>query len=314
MRIRPLSAAIPLLALLFVASALIQAGRPGVATAQTPPPFAGTAPPAGGIGLLVASQQSAVPELIDALRGAGCEALVFARLDAGTWLIYIVGAPALVNAAFPATLAANTPFFIRCAASQLSYEQWAAGFCAVAQNLLDRVTALFASGSIVSGWGQGGPYDETVYAMRAELAQGLASFAAMLRDAADQYAAVEAPDDLAAVMESFIGAQRDFATVIEETAALIATAASPEQLPALAARLVEANRAWETAGDAAMNALPAPALDAFEQIRATGECGPVSEDPPTPIPAPTPTADETPAPKPVPEPTPDETPAPEPVP
>lgn len=114
MRVRPLSAAIPLLALIFVASALIQADRGGTAIAQTPVAFSGTAPQPGGIGLLVAAANAPPSELVASLRNAGCEPTTLALLTGGIWAIYVVGAPAVVNASFPAALAATTPFFVRC--------------------------------------------------------------------------------------------------------------------------------------------------------------------------------------------------------
>lgn len=288
---------------------LIYGDRTSVATAQAPPAFAGTAPGPGQRGNLITATESTPAGLITALERANCNAAVFALLSVSTqkWSLYVVGAPAFVNAGFPDTLAAETIFFVRCARAGQSYEQWAAAMCAVAQTLTDRTNALIASGSIVVEWGQGGPYDETVYAMIAELAQWYAGFVAPLRDAADQYDAVETPDDLATSVGMLSRAHRDFATAVEEIAALIAAVTSPEQLPALAAWLDEANRAADTAGDAAVNTLPAPARDALTQ------CLPRTVMvPPVPVPAPAPIATETPAP--VPQPAPTETPAPVPIP
>ena len=77
--------------------------------------FTGTAPAAGSIGLLVTSEASDAAGLIAALGTAGCTVESLAVLEAGTWKVYINGAPAVVNAAFPASRAATTPFFTRCA-------------------------------------------------------------------------------------------------------------------------------------------------------------------------------------------------------
>ncbi len=84
------------------------------AEAQTPS-FTGEVPPVGGIGLLVTSGPAAASTLVTDLRASGCEAAVVAILRQSTWNIYIPGAPAQVNAAFPAELPQMTPFFTRCA-------------------------------------------------------------------------------------------------------------------------------------------------------------------------------------------------------
>jgi hypothetical protein len=77
--------------------------------------FTGTAPGAGSIGLLVTSGEATSASLTAALATAGCTVRTLAVLTGGTWDIFINGAPAVVNAGFPATLAATTPFFVRCA-------------------------------------------------------------------------------------------------------------------------------------------------------------------------------------------------------
>ncbi len=48
------------------------------------------------------------------LRARGCDAITIGIIRDGTWLFLIPGAPATVNARFPETLAAATPFFARC--------------------------------------------------------------------------------------------------------------------------------------------------------------------------------------------------------
>ena len=76
--------------------------------------FTGAAPAANSIGLLVTSGASTAPELVSALADAGCVVESLAVLTGGVWSVYISGAPDVVNAAFPASLAASTPFFVRC--------------------------------------------------------------------------------------------------------------------------------------------------------------------------------------------------------
>ena len=77
--------------------------------------FTGTAPSAGSIGLLVTSGAASAADLIAALQTADCTVESISVLDDGAWLIFINGAPDVVNAAFPASLADLAPFFVRCA-------------------------------------------------------------------------------------------------------------------------------------------------------------------------------------------------------
>ena len=88
-------------------------GTARVATGQAPA-FTGSVPAPGGRGLLVTAQQASAGDLDVALGGSGCDASVFAVLESGVWTVYVVGAPAVVNAAFPSVLPASMPFFIRC--------------------------------------------------------------------------------------------------------------------------------------------------------------------------------------------------------
>jgi hypothetical protein len=77
--------------------------------------FTGTAPARGSIGLLVTNQPSTAAGLVSALAAAGCTVESLAVLESGIWKIYINGAPAVVNAQFPGTVAATVAFFVRCA-------------------------------------------------------------------------------------------------------------------------------------------------------------------------------------------------------
>jgi hypothetical protein len=93
-----------------------------VGAGGTPPPAQGTCsivgqvPARGSIALLVTGGSCTAAQLVAAAASAGCTVESLAILEGGVWKIYINGAPAVVNAAFPATLAATTAFFIRCAA------------------------------------------------------------------------------------------------------------------------------------------------------------------------------------------------------
>ncbi len=88
--------------------------EPAVPMAAGVAGFTGAAPAANSIGLLVTSGASTAPELVSALADAGCVVESLAILTGGVWSVYISGAPDVVNAAFPASLAASTPFFVRC--------------------------------------------------------------------------------------------------------------------------------------------------------------------------------------------------------
>ena len=76
--------------------------------------FAGSAPARGLVGLLVTSRASSATGLSAALTAAGCAPASIAVLEVGVWKVYVVGAPAVVNSAFPPSLPSGTPFFVRC--------------------------------------------------------------------------------------------------------------------------------------------------------------------------------------------------------
>ena len=92
---------------------------PTATATATPAPgdggFTGDVPGSGSIALLVTAGEATSASLIDALADSGCTAESLGVLEGGTWLMYINGAPAVVNASFPATLPDTTPFFVRCA-------------------------------------------------------------------------------------------------------------------------------------------------------------------------------------------------------
>ena len=76
--------------------------------------FTGTPPGPGLLGLLVTSGAVSASNLVDALASTGCSTSALAVLEAGVWRVYIPGAPGAVNAAFPSSLEAGTPFAVRC--------------------------------------------------------------------------------------------------------------------------------------------------------------------------------------------------------
>ena len=77
--------------------------------------ISGDVPGAAQIGLLVVTEASTVDAVIDELSTGGCTASALAVTRGGAWSVYIIGAPAAVNASFGADFEATTPFFVRCA-------------------------------------------------------------------------------------------------------------------------------------------------------------------------------------------------------
>jgi len=77
--------------------------------------FSGAIPAPGAAGLLVTSVPLASSDLVSELEFSGCTPEMVGLLTQGKWQIYIPGAPATVNAGFPTSLTAATPFFTRCA-------------------------------------------------------------------------------------------------------------------------------------------------------------------------------------------------------
>jgi hypothetical protein len=76
--------------------------------------FLGATPPPGGAALLVTLRRATAEEIRLALTGVGCRLQMLAVIGDDGWLVYIDGAPAAVNARFPASLAETTPFYVRC--------------------------------------------------------------------------------------------------------------------------------------------------------------------------------------------------------
>ena len=70
--------------------------------------------PATGIALLVTSVESTPDGLVAVLADNGCAADLLAITEAGALNIFLVGAPPIVNEAFPLSLAPRTAFFVRC--------------------------------------------------------------------------------------------------------------------------------------------------------------------------------------------------------
>lgn len=81
------------------------------------PSFVGRAPAPGSVGLLVTSNATTASQLAGELQAAGCQVESLGVLRAGSWSTYVSGAPGAVNATFPTSLTASSPFFVRCSSS-----------------------------------------------------------------------------------------------------------------------------------------------------------------------------------------------------
>ncbi len=67
--------------------------------------------------LVVAPAESPVTRTIADLGNSGCGVESLGLLQNGRWSLYVQGAPAAVNAAFPTSFAAGTPYLVRCGAT-----------------------------------------------------------------------------------------------------------------------------------------------------------------------------------------------------
>ena len=104
---RPVFAALVLALLLGLA-----AGTSRTASAQQPVVVGDV--PAEGVAILQTGAAATPAELTASLADLGCAAVGIAIAEGGAWLIHIPGAPAFVNAAFPASLPAGQLFLVRC--------------------------------------------------------------------------------------------------------------------------------------------------------------------------------------------------------
>lgn len=98
--------------------AQISQGAAPTASGTTPSgvPFTGQVPARGSIALLVTAAPTSPGALVASLRVGGCGVESLGVLEGGAWKLFIDGAPAAVNVAFPASLAATSAFFVRCRA------------------------------------------------------------------------------------------------------------------------------------------------------------------------------------------------------
>ncbi len=96
---------------------LIAAALPALVHAQAPqiePPWSGELPPEGGVAILQTTRETTAIDVAARLQQAGCNVVSMGVTSGGSWQMYIPGAPAFVNASFPATLQAGRGFVIRC--------------------------------------------------------------------------------------------------------------------------------------------------------------------------------------------------------
>ena len=70
--------------------------------------------PSTGVGLLVVQEAATPDQLVATVAAAGCQVPTVWITSSGSFLGYLPGAPAFVNAGFPASLPAGTPFIASC--------------------------------------------------------------------------------------------------------------------------------------------------------------------------------------------------------
>lgn len=87
---------------------------PLVPLPPTPPAGPAAPAPVAKIGLAVTAGGGGASTIVTALASSACSVESISVLISGSWLTYIDGAPAVVNARFPAALATGTPYFYRC--------------------------------------------------------------------------------------------------------------------------------------------------------------------------------------------------------
>ena len=112
-----------LLAMTIAVAAIISA-ESGHVHAQTPELIStipgtgitGVPPRDGGVALLLTTEASTPDQLSATLAELGCGTVTITIVDSAAWAPYVSGAPAFVNDGFPASVAADTPFFVRCSA------------------------------------------------------------------------------------------------------------------------------------------------------------------------------------------------------
>jgi hypothetical protein len=104
---------IPATLVVALLAAIVLAPRP--AGAQQPPVVGDV--PSEGVAFLVVGVDATPTNLAVSLADLGCAATTIGVTQAGTWSLYVPGAPEFVNAAFPGSLVAGTPFAVRCTPS-----------------------------------------------------------------------------------------------------------------------------------------------------------------------------------------------------
>ena len=107
-------AGVTALAALASVSCIALIGASGAAAQGEHGGFAGVPPAQAGVALLTTTEGTTAGGLIATLTDAGCDVESIAVHSQLEWGVYIPGAPAQVNAPFPPSIPAGTPFFVRC--------------------------------------------------------------------------------------------------------------------------------------------------------------------------------------------------------
>jgi uncharacterized protein YkwD len=88
-------------------------GSTAIVPAAEPAEITGSVPTAG-IGLLVVQEQAEPGQLVASVLAAGCLSPAVWVAQNGTLVGFVAGAPSFVNASFPTSLPAGTPFMVSC--------------------------------------------------------------------------------------------------------------------------------------------------------------------------------------------------------
>jgi heat shock protein HslJ len=104
--------------LALVGAFLVLSVLPSVAAAAPEPLVSGKPPRGAGIGTVFVSRETTPDQAVAAIALLGCEATTLATTEAGDWRLYVPGAPAFVNASFPA-LGTGDPLVVRCGEPRL---------------------------------------------------------------------------------------------------------------------------------------------------------------------------------------------------
>ncbi len=103
---------------LFMGAALLAMGLAAAPAAAQEPELVSGEVPQEGFALMRVEQTASPQQVRTVLQERGCALVSMAITVQGRFVTYVPGAPAFVNASFPATMAATTAFVVRCEPAQ----------------------------------------------------------------------------------------------------------------------------------------------------------------------------------------------------